>query len=199
MVNFHRQINFVIDIINQFSLGPDQVHVGAVSFSNWAHPEYQLRDSQDKTAIEAALRSMVQMRGDTNTAAALAYVQDVMLTSEYGARPDVAHVIIVLTDGKSNDPKQTAIEAKRAKSRGNVQVFAVGVGSEVDRQELANIASQPTGQYVMTVRNYFALHTIKHLLAVKTCKGRRIDCCIQFIRLYLTSVFCTSQLTYSMA
>jgi collagen type VI alpha len=51
------------------------------------------------------------IRGTTNTADAIKYVHENMLTSRHGDRDDVANVIVVLTDGGSNDPAETAEQA----------------------------------------------------------------------------------------
>lgn len=169
--NFNRQIRFVIDVVDQFPIGRSSNRIGVVSFSNWAQLEFHLKDYENKAQVEAAIGEMVPMNGDTNTASALAYVRDVMLTSENGARPEVPHVIVVLTDGRSNDPRKTALEAARLKQRRDVHLFAIGVGAEVDRLELTSMASTPSDQYVFTVLNYAALETIKDLLTNKTCQG----------------------------
>ena len=88
-----------------------------------------------------------------------------------GARPSLPHIAIVLTDGKSNSPTRTAQEAARAREQG-IHVFAIGIGSEVERSELEAIASEPTEQYVFQVGDYTALQYIREILAIKTCEGR---------------------------
>ena len=56
------------------------------------------------------------------------------------ARPGVRHVLIVLTDGNSQEPDLTKAAAHRAAETG-LDVFAIGVGRGIGEQELHNIAS----------------------------------------------------------
>ena len=52
-----------------------------------------------------------------------------------------------------------------------ITMFAIGVGTQYQLEELENIASQPYDTYVSTVDNYDALDGLKKELAWKTCKG----------------------------
>ncbi|KAK3789910.1 hypothetical protein RRG08_015696, partial [Elysia crispata] len=56
------------------------------------------------------------------------------------ARPNVRHVLIVLTDGNSQKLDVTKAAADRAAERG-LYVFAIGVGNRISEEELHNIAS----------------------------------------------------------
>ena len=80
---------------------------------------------------------------------------------------------MVRTDGKSENREQTRMEAQRLRAEG-VHVFAVGVGEGVVLDELDVIASAPSDDFVFTVDNYAALASIKKLLALKTCQGKRL-------------------------
>jgi len=59
--------------------------------------------------FQAVISSFNYSRGATNTASALAYVRQTMLTSRAGARDHVTKVVIVLTDGKSSDIEATKV------------------------------------------------------------------------------------------
>ena len=65
--------------------------------SNWATPEFQLDSYLNQTALSEAISEIRQVRGDTNTAAAIAYVRETGFSTESGARTDVPHIAIVLT------------------------------------------------------------------------------------------------------
>lgn len=54
-------------------------------------------------------------------------------------------LIIVITDGKSDNRNQTTSEAQRLKSRDNVKIVSVGIGEDVDMIELVSIVSDPLG------------------------------------------------------
>ena len=79
-------------------------------------------------------------------------------------------MVIVLTDGLSYDPAMTAKEATKARAEG-LHLFAVGIGDQVDVNELTDIASEPAEYYRFMVEGFAALKKIKSLLALKTCSG----------------------------
>ena len=119
-------------------------------------------------------RSIAHIRGDTNTASALRYMRTEMFTEKNGARSDIPHIAIVITDGKSNNPQITRMEAAKAQAEG-IHMFAIGIGNHTDKSELYSLASQPDDHYVFTVEDYTALLYIEDIVAIKTCKGQYGD------------------------
>lgn len=109
------------------------------------------------------------LTGNTNTGDAIKFVTDKGLGAGE-ARKEVAQIIITITDGLSQEPKKTAQAAAEAKRKG-VYMFAVGVGPEVDAQELSDISSDPDEDFVFSVDDYTALASVTKLLAQKTCKA----------------------------
>ena len=85
-------------------------------------------------------------------------------------RPNVARVAIVMTDGESYYPDKTAEAAKKLKDEG-VVVFAVGIGDQVNKDELKSIASEPVENYMFEVGSYELLDEIKEKLAIGACEG----------------------------
>lgn len=92
-----------------------------------------------------------------------------MFKAENGGRVGIPHVAIVLTDGNSNKPADTAVEALRARLQG-VHIFAIGVG-DIDEGELKALSSQPPEKHVFKVHSYSSLVSIKELLAIEACRG----------------------------
>ena len=169
--DFLQQLEFVKGVVDIFDVSPDMTRVGALSFSNWAFVDFHMDTYQSKAEVQEAIGRIHQIRGDTNTAAALAYMRDVAFTEAHGARNGVPRIAVVLTDGKSNKPWMTARMALRARLAG-IHVFAIGIGNEVDVHELEAIASTPSAKYVFTVGSFSALRSIRELLAIETCKGQ---------------------------
>ncbi|KAL3858157.1 hypothetical protein ACJMK2_012763 [Sinanodonta woodiana] len=92
-----------------------------------------------------------------------------MFIESEGARTGVAKVAIVLTDGQSSNMAKTVYEAFRAKME-NIQIFAIGIGSNINSRELRIMASSPPEEFFFEVENYAALDALKQTLAVRTCK-----------------------------
>ena len=120
--------------------------------------------------IVDAIGRIEQTRGETNTAAALHDIRRHFFNAKHSPRAAIVRIAIIVTDGRSDDSRATSHEARLLRESG-VHVFAVGVGQDVDMQELNAIASEPAEDYVNTVDNYDALNSIKELLAIKACQG----------------------------
>ena len=83
-----------------------------------------------------------------------------------GDRPNAPNILVVVTDGQSNDQTATLQQATELHNLG-VNVLAVGVGDSVDQTELAGIAS--SAQNVYTVSNFDALDTLDAALERTAC------------------------------
>jgi len=62
-----------------------------------------------------------------------------------------------------------AVASEGIKNKG-VTVYAIGVGNEVDRDELEEIASD--SEYVFTTSSFRALRTIAPLIRTGICEGK---------------------------
>ena len=83
----------------------------------------------------------------TNTAGALSMMFDDMFTVARGDRVGVPNVAVVVSDGRSNvNAGATVSEAERVRD-GDVTLVTVGLGSEMDRGEIDDMASNPDSQY----------------------------------------------------
>ena len=169
--DFRKQLDFVVGVVDLFNISPHDIRIGAVSFSHWAFLDFNLNQYHTKEDVKEAILDIDQIGGDTNLASAIAFMRDDMFHEENGARADVPHVAIVMTDGKSNDKLKTAYESGVTRAFG-IHVFAVGVGPNVQNETLRNIASRPWDHYVFTVDDYSALQKLRRLLAKKTCHGK---------------------------
>jgi len=110
---------------------------------------------------------MQYIGSSTNTSGAL----DVMLqifSPHYGARSNVKKVGIVITDGQSNDPTATMVEAKKAKDAGIV-MFAIGLTDLINEDELKAIASKPVDTHYYNRTTYALVGTVTSQLLWSVC------------------------------
>uniref|UniRef100_A0A4W5KUD4 Matrilin 1 n=1 Tax=Hucho hucho TaxID=62062 RepID=A0A4W5KUD4_9TELE len=110
---------------------------------------------------------MAYMERGTMTGQALRYLTDSSFAPAGGARPGVAKVGIVFTDGRSQD--YIGDSAKKAKEQG-FRMYAVGVGNAVE-DELREIASQPTGEHYFYTADFKAMTAIAKKLQINICQG----------------------------
>uniref|UniRef100_A0A3Q1J2U5 VWFA domain-containing protein n=1 Tax=Anabas testudineus TaxID=64144 RepID=A0A3Q1J2U5_ANATE len=91
-----------------------------------------------------------------------------VFTQTKGSRPNVKKILIVITDGESQERDQLPSAAAEAK---NIVRFAIGVGRAFDKSdaknELDTIASSPSQEHVFRVASFDALEKIKQSLATK--------------------------------
>ena len=87
-----------------------------------------------------------------------------------GDRPNVPNVAIIVTDGQSNNPPLTAIEARKARAKG-ITILALGVGRGIGKAELNEMATDPDSSHVYTADNFDALSSLQALLSNKACEG----------------------------
>ncbi|ESP01322.1 hypothetical protein LOTGIDRAFT_67597, partial [Lottia gigantea] len=162
---------FVRDVTSMFDVGPNptQSRVGVVTFGDNYYLRFHLNRHMDKNYLMKRIMTIGQTGGNTNTAGALNYVTDRMFVEKNGMRPDVDHIVIILTDGESMSYQKTKEAASRAHKKG-LQVFAIGVGDAVDDVELSDIASDPDSQFKFHATDFEALQRIKEELAIKTCE-----------------------------
>lgn len=136
-------INSVREFIKRFvdimPIGPDQVQVGVVQFSNNPRLEMDLNSHGSKEELTAALGSIKPRPGQTiNIGAALDFVRTNMLRPEKGSRiqQGVPQVLLLMTSKKSSD----GVEAPAlALQRLGVLTLAAGSKS-ADEEELKKIA-----------------------------------------------------------
>lgn len=112
------------------------------------------------------------MKGGTETGKAIQFAREEMFKKSNGARPNVPHIIMVITDGMSQNQANTALQASIARSQ-NIAMFAIGVGNGAEAKELNIIASTPNSEYVFTIDRYSHLESIRDVLAEKACRQGR--------------------------
>jgi hypothetical protein len=96
-------------------------------------------------------------RGTTNTAAALRYAYQDMFTSSHGDRSGVKNVLVLVTDGASDNKEATLEAAREARKRG-IHIFVVAVGNWLDVQEINAIATYPYEKNKMHLENFNSLN-----------------------------------------
>ncbi|XP_076107805.1 collagen alpha-6(VI) chain-like [Mytilus galloprovincialis] len=183
-INFAKQINFIHDVVDMLNIGPGtrQSRVAAVSFSSNVVFEFGFTDDQNKVDVLNAVDKINYVSGSsTKTYAGLAYVHKTVFATGNGERPGIANVVVVLTDGNTNpghapitglEGKQfTQTEASNIRSL-PAYVFAIGIGSGVDKTEINGIASTPSDTFSILVDSYDVLDTsvIKNTVLTRVCE-----------------------------
>ena len=140
--NWDIMLKFVVKLIQAFTIGEDDVHVGIVRFSDTADISFRLDDYEND--IIGTVKGIEYSAGGTDTAEGISTmamrVFDPTNSGLRGDRPDVSNIAIVVTDGESNNQQATINAASEAKQNGIV-MLAVGITDSINEEELSAISS----------------------------------------------------------
>ena len=150
--DFRQVRQFEYDFVDQLRIGPNDNQVGTIVFSSVGSVDFYLNQYENKLDILNHISNIIYPAGGTNTADGLCKLVRYGFADGHGARPAsgaVFRIAIVMTDGKSNQESSecqwNTSQAAAAVHELNpsVLVYAIGVTSSVNDEELNAIASSP--------------------------------------------------------
>ncbi|XP_036446136.1 LOW QUALITY PROTEIN: collagen alpha-6(VI) chain [Colossoma macropomum] len=167
--NFLLVRNFLYQVINGLEISADNVRVGMVLYSDTPKAEFYLNEFDDKQEILRYINILRYRGGDTNTGKALKFAREKVFSKDLGSRraQGVPQIAVVITEGKSYD--NIAKEAYELR-RSGVSVYALGVGNE-NFDQLKEIASHPSQQFVFSVKNFDKIYTVETPLRKTLCNS----------------------------
>ncbi|XP_056111851.1 collagen alpha-1(XII) chain isoform X2 [Rhinichthys klamathensis goyatoka] len=171
--SFAKVRQFVFSMIGAFDvISHEGMQVSFVQYSDDAKTEFKLNTYHDKGMVLSALQMVIYRGGNTKTGAALKHVGDKVFISDSGMRRTVPKVLVVVTDGRSQDDvKKSAAKLQHA----GFSVFVVGV-ADVDTAELKNIGSKPSDRHVFIVDDFDAFAKIQDNLITFICETATSTC-----------------------
>jgi len=107
--NYEQMKSFVSQLVNKFDIESGNARVGLLTYSSTVYPQFNLSTYTSRAQVRTAVEHLTYSAGRTNTSAALAHVRQMMLQPAAGDRVDVPNVVVVLTDGGSNDKLPTQV------------------------------------------------------------------------------------------
>ncbi|XP_021375373.1 collagen alpha-1(XII) chain-like [Mizuhopecten yessoensis] len=162
-------LNFVKTFVQHEDIEDGNVRVGVVTYSTTVSIQFHLDEHKSRHDLEKAIESIPYQFGNTNTAAGLRTMHNVLFTSDHGDRPDADNIAIILTDGISNiGHTRTIPEANSAKDNG-IRIYAIGIGL-IDTKELDGMASLPTADHSFNVNDFSELDNLQDAVLDSTCK-----------------------------
>ncbi|XP_030295316.1 collagen alpha-1(VII) chain isoform X2 [Sparus aurata] len=136
--NFMKMKDFIFRVATYFPVISSQAtQIAVVHYSDEPRIEFRLNDFKDRNSVLRALRALRYVGGNTRTGKGISYVLQELFQESLGMRQDVAHVLVLITDGRAQDNVQPPSRIARALG---VSVLAVGV-SNADIEELNKIAA----------------------------------------------------------
>ncbi|KAM9852256.1 collagen alpha-1(XIV) chain [Aulostomus maculatus] len=171
--NFMKITQFLYSTIGSLDLiGSDGTQVAIAQFSDDARTEFQLSSHGNKEALLEAIQRIRYKGGNTKTGRAIKHVKESIFMPDAGARRGVPKVLVVLTDGRSQDDVNKI--SKEMQMEGYI-IFAIGF-ADADYGELVNIASKPSDRHVFFVDDLDAVKKIEEQLITFVCEAATATC-----------------------
>ncbi|XP_032054527.1 collagen alpha-1(XX) chain isoform X1 [Aythya fuligula] len=163
--NFKLIKEFLSTLISPFSIAQDKIRVGLSQYSSDPRTEWDLDAYTTREQVLEAVRNLRYKGGNTFTGLALTHVLEQNLKPDAGARLEAEKLVILLTDGKSQDDANLA--AQTLKNMG-IEIFAIGV-KNADEAELKQVASEPLELTVYNVLDFPLLSNLVGRLTRVLC------------------------------
>ncbi|KAG7482201.1 hypothetical protein JOB18_015759 [Solea senegalensis] len=136
--NFIKIKDFIFRVVTYFPvIGRQGTQIAVVHYSDEPRIEFNLSHFKDRNSVLRALRALRYRGGNTKTGKGISYIVQELFQESVGMRADVAHVLVLITDGRAQD--DVAPPSRIARALG-VSILAVGV-SNADTEELNKIAA----------------------------------------------------------
>jgi len=101
--DFDLMKSFLSKLVGRLNIDDGYTRVGLVTYSSDVGTKINMNAHSSVASLQSAISSLRYSGGSTDTAAALAYVRTWMLTPASGDRSNVPNVVVVLTDGQSDN------------------------------------------------------------------------------------------------
>ncbi|KAM6973594.1 integrin alpha-11 [Aplochiton taeniatus] len=159
--------DFLINILQKFFIGPNQIQVGVVQYGSRVVHEFQLNEYQTVDEVVAAARNIDQ-RGGEETRTALGINVARSAAFKLGGRKGAKKIMIVITDGESHDSPDLERAVGDSK-KDNITMYAIavlgyynrrGINPEAFLKEIKFIASDPDDKHFFNVTDESALKDI---------------------------------------
>uniref|UniRef100_K7GEE6 VWFA domain-containing protein n=1 Tax=Pelodiscus sinensis TaxID=13735 RepID=K7GEE6_PELSI len=170
--NFQLTRTFLLKIVNALDIGPNNVRVGLVLYSDEPRLEFTLTTFVNKSDILNYLTKLPYRGGRPYTGAAIDFLRKKVFTQEAGSRKNqgVQQLAVIITDGQSFDD---FIEPASKLRRSGVAVYAVGTTNTSTSSQLDKIASYPPRKHVTNLEYFLQLSNIEWKIKKRLCILRR--------------------------
>lgn len=145
--NFNTSLDLVRKFVNDFDIGNNTVKISVFAFREFIGNGFYFNCCNDKASIRYEINNINFTSGGQDFEMALIFARNTMFQKLNGARDFSHKILIFCTDGQSSIQDSASLLHQLG-----VIVYAVGVGSGVDRNQLNQIATNES--YVFIVPSY---------------------------------------------
>lgn len=162
---FESMRKFMIDIIHEMDIGATATRVGVVQYSSQVQNVFSLKTHTRLKDMVRGINEIIPLAQGTMTGLGIRYAMNVAFSTEEGARANVPHVAVIVTDGR---PQDRVAEVAAAARESGIEIFTVGVG-RADMTSLRAMASPPFEDHVFLVESFDLIHQFGLQFQDKLC------------------------------
>eukprot|EP00058_Branchiostoma_floridae_P028490 XP_002613981.1 hypothetical protein BRAFLDRAFT_118457 [Branchiostoma floridae] len=144
------EIAFVENLLSQLTISPQASRVAVVSFDDVArtHIDY-IKYPKNKCSFLRELKTVKYIGEWTNTEDAFRLAQELLRPpSAFKNERPVKQVVILLTDGRPTRGGDPVKRANNLKSVYNAEIFSIGIGGNLNKQQLEDCATDAQHLYL---------------------------------------------------
>eukprot|EP00794_Sanderia_malayensis_P005383 gene5383-6056_t len=148
--DYDKEKSFVKSVATRFDIREGGSHAGIVLFSGRAQVKVGFSEKNDVAIFNKTIDELPLFGKSTRIDKALDVAQRILFQPSNGMRLDVPQVLIVLTDGKQTNAVDAVPlgQAVAPFHESGVKVIAIGVGSNVKRDELKSMVKSEEDLYL---------------------------------------------------
>ena len=139
---FTREKELAKKMIEKFDISKTSTLVGAVIYDTNARLAWRFGDAIDARETVYRIDGLRRLRNGNSILKALEIARDDLFSMKNGARRGVPKTLIVFIDKTETRDQRLEDTAKQLKDKG-VKVIVIAIGPEVDKKDVAGIASSP--------------------------------------------------------
>ena len=181
---FEKMKEFVKNSISKYEISENGLHVGIIEYSDEADLKIPLSSFYEENALNSAISKISKSNGaGSQTDKVLRMSAKEAFHWRNGGRPSAQRKLVILT-GSTSTGTEPLNEAVMAAIDEGIQVYILGVGNDIDRNELSGVVD-PNGDRLITVPNAHYLVSVIDRLKKKIVDDGKTGMTV--MRMYDTS------------
>lgn len=169
-VDFQKERDFVHSLASAFTFGRNETAAAVITYSDIATLNIPLGHHFSAERFKQAVERIPYTLGRTRIDKALKLASTDIFSDRGGTRPGLPKLMVILTDGvQTPDPDAIPLsEAVIPLQNKGVTIFAVGVGSKINHNELRSMVQRDDD--VFTATDFDDLLNKAYQISERTCE-----------------------------
>ena len=175
--NFRLGLEFIVKVCEYFDIAyPHGTRIALIRYSAVSTIMFRFNTYINKEDVLNAIRTIPYQAGSTRTDKALLKAHSALFGNpNNGVRPKelgVPRVLVLLTDGRSTSGTNSVIQPSNVLRQEGVNIFVIGIGKNINKNELDIIASDPDVDHVVCPKTFAEVNTMVERMREASCYGK---------------------------